>query len=388
MSSPEQPVLAQWVFDTRPWFPDARVTKDLETHAARALSLLNPEARLGVFRYLRLADAKMALASALLKQYAVAKLARDPPVAWSQFMATPSGFTRNARTKPVYIDPATGRQPVSFNVSHQAGIVAIIAVDQEIQVGVDVVCTSERRARDHAILAAGDDGWADFLDIHKDVFAPGEVRYLHSRVLAAVPGLVAQAARAHAHLDAAAGAETGAGAGDGSGAGPPPRGVLAGGPPTPEQTMDAKLRAFYALWALREAYVKLTGDALVAPWLHELEFVDFRPPWPAAAPLGAAAAAAAAAREGQGQGQESGGPGGEEEEEPEVEPEVVRSTEIRFRGRKVEDVNMCLRSMGPDYMVATAVRTPGRPEEALGWRIGPYEVLSLEEVLSFAESSR
>ncbi|AEO65630.1 uncharacterized protein THITE_2112781 [Thermothielavioides terrestris NRRL 8126] len=365
----------------------------------------------------------MALASALLKQYAVAKLARDPPVAWSQFLVTPSGFTRNARTKPVYIDPATGRQPVSFNVSHQAGIVAIIAVvnphrprpqdpptttatndnnntatagnradaqaqDQEIQVGVDVVCTSERRARDHAILAAGDDGWADFLDIHKDVFAPGEVRYLHSRVLAAVPGLVAQAARAHAHLDTAAAAEAGAAAGAGAGAGPPLRGVLAGGPPTPEQTMDAKLRAFYALWALREAYVKLTGDALMAPWLHELEFVDFRPPWPAAAPLGAAAAAAAAAREGQGQGQESGGPGGEEEEEPEVEPEVVRSTEIRFRGRKVEDVNMCLRSMGPDYMVATAVRTPGRPEEALGWRIGPYEVLSLEEVLSFAESSR
>jgi 4'-phosphopantetheinyl transferase len=61
--------------------------------------------------------------------------------------------------------------------------------------------------------------------------------------------------------------------------------------------------------------------------------------------------------------------------------------EIWFKGRKVEDVNMCLRSIGSDYMIATAVRTPGKAEDGLGWVLGPYEVLSLGDVLDFAEAS-
>jgi 4'-phosphopantetheinyl transferase len=298
----------------------------------------------------------MALASVLLKHYAVAKLSSTP---WSQLLAAnnPDGaFTRDARTKPVYIDPATGTQPVSFNVSHQAGIVAIIAVagyqpppsstseaekaqaQAAVEVGVDVVCSSERRARDHGMIAR--DGWPAFVDMHADVFAPGEVAYLKHRVLSssAAAGLVVPAASA----------------------------------PTTEQLVDVKLRAFYALWALREAYVKLTGEALLAEWLRELEFVDFRPPRPTA---GWEVPAREGGVEGDGEGE------GED-------AEVIRRIDIRFRGDRVEDVNMCLRSMGQDYMIATAVRTPRRKEDGLGWGLGPYEILSLEEVLDFAESSR
>lgn len=323
----------------------------------------------------------MALASALIKHYAVARLARLPrptptattaattaaagaaagtataagtgtattaaiapaavvagkatAEAWAAALATP--FTRDARTKPVWIDPVTGRQPVAFNVSHQNGVVVIVAVagygyqgggaggggdgvEVPVEVGVDVVCTSERRARDHAMLAG--EGWPAFVDMHADVFAPGEVAYLKHRVLEAVPEL------------AAAGAATVA------------------------RISDAKLRAFYTLWGLREAYVKLTGEALLAEWLKDLEFRGFQPPRPTA---------------------------GWDVPAREEEGEVVRDIEIWFKGGRVEDVNICLRSMGQDFMIATAVRTPGRKEDGLGWALGPYEVLSLEQVLDFAE---
>ncbi|KAK4125223.1 4'-phosphopantetheinyl transferase [Parathielavia appendiculata] len=331
-----KPTLAQWIFDTRSWYAEATRTKDLETHAARALSLVPASITKQVLNYFHVRDAKMALGSDLLKRYAISKLTHTP---WQRIT-----FTRDSHTKPVYVDPATGRQPVSFNISHQAGIVAIVAVanfpsptsrtDQDedageetppAQVGVDVVCTSERRDRDQEMIAK--DGWPTFVDMHADVLSPGEVSYLKHRVLAAVPELVAP---------------------------PPP-------PPTAEAINDGKLRAFYALWALREAYVKLTGEALLAEWLKELEFPAVRPTNPTP-----------------GWGVPAWEEGGE----------VLRDVEILFKGRKVEDVNMSLRSMGQDYMIATAVRTPGRPEEGLGWTLGPYEMLSLEEVLRFAEASR
>ncbi|KAK4153091.1 hypothetical protein C8A00DRAFT_15644 [Chaetomidium leptoderma] len=331
--TPDTPVIAQWIFDTRSWYPEVTQTKQLETHASRALALLTPSTRPQILRYYHARDAKMALASALIKHYAIAKLHpknnnnNTPPPRWSQ-----TTITRDARTKPVYIDPATGAQPVAFNVSHQAGIVALIAVvaEEEVEVGVDIVCTSERRARDQGMIVdggggGGGDGWAAFVDMHADVFAAGEVDYLKHKVLAAVPELVPATS------------------------------------PTAEQVADGKLRAFYALWALREAYVKLTGEALLAEWLGELEFRGFRPPRATA--------------------------GWEVPADEEGGEEVIREVEIWFKGKRVEDVNMCLRSMGPDYMVATAVRTPGKKELGLGWTLGPYEVLSLEEVLDFAESS-
>jgi 4'-phosphopantetheinyl transferase len=317
----------------------ARIISLTTLQAARALALVPPSVREQILKYFHARDAKMALGSALLKRYTVARLTGTP---WSAVT-----FTRDARTKPVYVDPATARQPVSFNISHQAGIVAVVAVvnsppsptpshspsssaqsggDEVMpaQVGVDIVCTSERRARDQSMITT--DGWPAFVDMHADVLSPGEVSYLKHQVLAAVPDLVAP---------------------------PPPA-------PTAEAVNDRKLRAFYALWALREAYVKLTGEALLAEWLKELEFPAVRPTNPTA---------------------------GWEVPAREEEGEVVRGVEILFRGRRVEDVNMSLRSMGEDYMIATAVRTPGRTEEGLGWTLGPYEVLSLAEVLRFAEAS-
>ncbi|KAK3383528.1 hypothetical protein B0T24DRAFT_52558 [Lasiosphaeria ovina] len=330
-SSNTKPLLVQWILDTRTWWPEATETRLLETHASRTLALLTEAERAGVLRYYHVRDAKMAAASALLKHYAVARLAG---ATWPEAAV----MTRDARTKPVWRHPATGAEPVAFNVSHQAGIVALVAVARwpgpgPVDVGVDVVCTSERRDRDlQLLLREPAHGWPRFVDMHADVFAPGEAAYLKYQT----PSPAAAAAAA----------------------------ALI----TPEHVADARLRAFYALWALREAYVKLTGDALLAAWLRELEFRAFRAPRPTPAWT-------VPARE--------DGAGDSDSDDA----QVINSIDIRFRGKKVDDVNISLRSMGPDFMICTAVRTPETKATALGWRLGPYEILALDEVLSFAESA-
>ncbi|KAL2150228.1 hypothetical protein VTH82DRAFT_7904 [Thermothelomyces myriococcoides] len=329
-SSNAPPILGQWILDTRSWYPEVQTASQLEIHASRAFSLLSSATRSQVLRYVRPADAKMALASALLKHYAVARLSRAPRIPWSRIVAT--GFTAApGGTKPVFVDPATGAQPVFFNVSHQAGVVAIIAVaagdknegggggggggGEEVQVGVDVVSPAERRARDHRYIA--DNGWPDFVDMHAEVLGHGEVEYLKHQVPVA------------------------ASADDDSG-------------------NDARLRAFYALWALREAYLKLGGTGLVADWVRDLEFRGFRPPSPTPT---------------------WDSPAREEDDQ------ILRDIGIWLQGNKIEDVDMCLRSVGPDFMIATAIRTPGKNAAQLGSVLGSYEVLSLEEVLRFAEAS-
>ncbi|KAI1077561.1 phosphopantetheinyl transferase [Whalleya microplaca] len=308
----------QYLVDTRKLWPAAAKTKDLENEAPRALALLTEEEKVAVLRYYFVADAKMALASHLLKHWVVSKYAG---VAWWE-----TTLTRDAKKKPIYVDPATGAQPVFFNVSHQAGLVALIAVagypgPGPVDVGVDVVCTSERRDRDHRTIGA--EGWAKFVDMHADVFGRSEAGYLKADLLGSRSGGLPPLAR-----DA--------------------------------EITDFKLRCFYTLWCLREAYVKMTGDALLAEWLKDLEFRRFRAPEPG---VGFA--------QGDGEG----------------ERQVIREHEIVFKGRLVDDVNISLRSLGPDYMTCSALRTPQRKEDGLGWDLGPFEFLSVDQVIADAEAA-
>ncbi|KAL8295909.1 hypothetical protein RB597_009053 [Gaeumannomyces tritici] len=322
------PAIVQWVVDTRKLWPEATQTRQLETHpgASRALALLPPTERAGVLKYVFARDARMSLVSHLLKHYAVARLAGVP---WGETTVGP-----DARSKPVHVDAATGRQPVAFNVSHQAGLVALAAVgccpdgsgggggDLNVEVGVDVVSPSERRARDHDAVAS--DGWPAFVDMHADVFSPAEAAHLKYAVLSS-PSSGSNGARREDMGN------------------------------TPEALLDYKLRCFYALWCLREAYVKMTGDALVAPWLRELEFRAVAPPRPAA------------------------------------EGAVLTEHSIWLRGERVEDANVCLRSFdggGADsYMICTAVRTPGRVQDGLAMNLrAPFVDVTVDEIVEFAEA--
>jgi 4'-phosphopantetheinyl transferase len=275
--------------------------------AARALALLSDSERAAVLKYYHVRDAKLSLGSHLLKRYAISRFCKVP---WR--LAT---MTRDGRTKPVFIT-ADGDTPLSFNVSHQAGLVALFAVhgySGPVDVGVDVVCTSERRSRDHSMIAT--DGWPKFVDVHSDVLSPLEVNYLKYQILASVPGL-----------------QPGA---------------------TLETIVDFKLRCFYALWCLREAFVKMTGEALLASWLPDLEFRQFRPP----------AASSSSDEVG----------------------DAVTEHDIIFQKAKVENANVCLRALGPDYMTCTAVRTPDSGKDALAFPIEAFTMLNLEEILEFGE---
>ncbi|ORY67345.1 uncharacterized protein BCR38DRAFT_426767 [Pseudomassariella vexata] len=307
--------IIQWLVDTRGLWLEATKTTQLQDAAPRALALLTPEEKAGVLKYYFVRDAKMALASHLLKHFVISKYAGVP---WSE-----TTLTRDANKKPIYVDPASGKQPIQFNVSHQAGIVALVAVAGydvgQVDAGVDVVCVSERRDRDHKVVK--EEGWSCFVDMHSDVFGRSEAGYLKNDLLTSHPGV------------------------------PPLR--------TEEDIVGFKLRSFYTLWCLREAYVKMTGEALLAEWLKDLEFKRFKAPKPAAV------------------FKQGGGDEGE----------TITTHEVLFKGAKVDDANICLRSLGQDYMTCTAVRTPNKKEDGLSWELGPFEFLDIGTILDHAEAS-
>lgn len=239
----------------------------------------------------------MALASRLLKRYIITRFAGEPSgtaISWRDAVATP-----NKDTKPVFVLP-DGTEPLLFNVSHQAGLVVLIGTLRApagVTVGVDVVCPTERRVRDHDMVRR--DGWASFVDMHADVFSDADVRALERLPFGAVST-----------------------------------------PPV----LDKKLRYFYTLWCLREAYVKMTGEALLAPWLKDLEMRRFAPPEDIQAPL-----------------------------------------EIYMHGRKVENVDMELVNiLDKEYTIGTSV---GRNAAGEGLTLGEYEFLDIEEVTAFGEAA-
>jgi 4'-phosphopantetheinyl transferase len=266
----------------------------------------------------------MVLASHLLKHHLISQT--HPDIPWHDI---PRHLTTDQHKKPIFL-LSDGTQPVSFNVSHQAGLVVLSAVagyakpGQEVDVGVDIVCTSERRDRDvKSILEDRNVGWFGFVEIYSEVFAQSEVNYLKYSLLSSIPSA--------------------------------PKGPGT----TQEDVVDFKLRCFYTLWCLREAYVKMTGEALMAEWIRELEFRRFVPP----------------------EAVEEDGVGGRE-----GTGEVRREHEIWCQGRRVDDgCQVDIRSWGKDYMLCTAVRTRPDKKDGLGLRLGRYEVLDLEKVLGEAE---
>jgi len=95
--------------------------------------------------------------------------------------------------------------------------------------------------------------------------------------------------------------------------------------------VDKKLRRFYAMWCLREAYVKMTGEALLAPWLKDLEISDAQAP-------DAASEIQDATTLGRG--------------------EVVKRLQNLLQGKKGHGREHGALGIGPAYMVAGSVKVP------------------------------
>ena len=287
----------------------------------------------------------MSLASHLLKHLVITKYCN---VNWSQ-----STISRDANGKPCFI-PHGGTKPamMDFNVSHQAGIVSLIAsvgYGVRVDVGTDVVCANEREAHDYAHIEK--QGLFDWVDMHGDVFAESELNHMKlSPVSVSVESPTAEVSGygkdalsrcqwRNMKLDVkVTGAEESTLQVDSN------------------LVVDKKLRRFYAMWCLREAYVKMTGEALLAHWLKELEISDVQAPEAAKGAHGVTSL---------------------------VEGEIVKEFNIYFKEKKVNDVKMELTALGSAYMIAGSVKVPRGVSDLT---MGSWKELNLEvDVLAIAE---
>lgn len=216
----------------------------------------------------------MSLGSALLKRLFVHQTLNIP---WKDITF---GRKRDPKHgKPcALLPPATPNSsplpaPIEFNVSHQAGLVALVGCKADVldaELGVDIVCVNERNEY-RVIDEEGFDGW---VDIYSEIFSHEEsfdMKYnadsfplLDGNIISPEllqPRRQDRCTRRHETL----------------------RVTL----PTGEERtfdsdllIDAKLRRFYTFWCYKEAYIKLDGEALLANWIPRLEFKNVRAPRP------------------------------------------------------------------------------------------------------------
>lgn len=244
------------------------------TTAQRALALLTEGERAKALRFYRPNDAKLSLGSNLLKHRAIADICRVP---WSEAVSS-----EGAHKKPCYKPVGPSSMTLGFNVSHHGSLVALVGYPGEsVQLGVDIVRMNWEK--DYTtVMKDGFEAWAN---VYEMVFSDREIKD--------IAGFV---------------------------------------PPTQRTQQDeirAKLRHFYAHWCLKEAYVKMTGEALLASWLKDLEFRNVQVPMPASQTHAS--------------GQVEGDWG-----------QICGGVEIWFYGKRVTDVKLEIQSFREDYMIATA----------------------------------
>ena len=212
--------------------------------------------------------------------------------------------------KPYFV-LSDGSEPVAFNISHQDGLVALAAVvgyqGGKIEVGVDVVSCQERRDRDRQTILS--EGWDAFVDVYESIFSPADVAALK-----------------------------------------------ANNQPSAPVSLEDKLRSFYAYWCAKEAYVKMTGEALLADWIQKLDFRGLKPPRPVMT-----------------------------SNELEFGERVGNMTgssqfDVLREERKDESVRMEIQSLGSGYMLGVSVRTPETQDDVRTLNLGSFRMFSVNEI--------
>ncbi|RHZ67706.1 4'-phosphopantetheinyl transferase family protein [Aspergillus thermomutatus] len=252
--------LMRWYIDTRQLTATNSLLPLLET--------LQPSDQETVKKYYHLKDRHMSLASNLLKYLFIHRSCRIP---WNKISIsrTPAPHRRPCfLPSPTLIESTDGPIPsIEFNVSHQASLIALagtIIPPSDVahtspaavfaapspssipalsvpQVGIDITCVDERRARTSSAPSTRKE-LAEYVDIFAEVFSKRELETIKN-LGGRFPAQAQDSAR-----------ET--------------------------EAVEYGLRLFYTYWALKEAYIKMTGEALLAPWLRELEFTDVIAPAP------------------------------------------------------------------------------------------------------------
>ncbi|MCJ1354471.1 MAG: hypothetical protein MMC33_004460 [Icmadophila ericetorum] len=253
---------------------------------ARALALLTPSEREAVLRYRRPCDAALSVGSYLLKHLAIVKACN---ISWQD-----STLSRQPGNGKPYYEPPSDKQGLEFNVSHHGDLVVLIGLSgPKVDVGIDVVKVDMDRHSQRGLHGVdGEKEWEAWLGIYDSVMSETEIQAMMA-FKPTQPGL---------------------------------------------EGRRAKFRLFYAYWGLKEAYIKMTGEALLASWLKELEFRSVQAPSPVDQSIE--------------EGQAAWG-------------ETMSNFEIWLKGERVKGVKMELQSFGRDYMIATAVNQHNIPGAAV-----------------------
>ena len=266
----------------------------LEPQLSRFLNMLPEDEQTSTLRFFRIPDKARALGSRLLKHLAITRACN---VAWN----TSKVSAHPVNGKPFYQPASAEGRTVEFNVSHDDNVVILAGVcGKERQIGIDVMNVKRTRDKtswkDHG-------GWHGWINTFEAALHPNEMSAMQDYQ---------------------------------------PSGT------TDDAIRIQKLRLFYCYWVLKEAYIKMTGEAFLDPHIKQLEFRGVRVPEPAYwIP------------------------------EPGKFPpwgEVVKDFEVWKHGRHLKNVYMELQALGPDYVVATAI---SKSEDGAELAFPPVEVIDL-----------
>lgn len=207
----------------------------------------------------------MSLASALLKRLFVSRALSIP---FTSVRLGRKGHPKYGKPCALASD-GTIAPNIDFNISHQAGLVALVgSATIFTDLGVDITCVNERN--DYRLIdEEGFDGW---VDVYEEIFSPDELwdmKYNVDRVVLLDGVEVSSDQLGRADRCVQRDQDLKITLQDGHS-----RDINS------DLIIDAKLRRFYTFWSYKEAYIKLAGEGLLAKWLKELEFRNVRSPRP------------------------------------------------------------------------------------------------------------
>ena len=310
--------IVRFYIDVRPQIPSGRSA----SVPLPFLQTLAGAERDKVEAYMRPADRLMSLASALLKYLFIHRYARIP---WSEVRISK---TADPHRRPYWESGAgsTGEFGLEFNVSHQNGIVVLIGcrtpdeqqqayispfirsnetqdngtplpktAREQVRLGVDIACVNEHGRTPADVNTQNKlDEW---VDIFEEMFSDACRQYIRSA---------------------------------------PVQGVNSG-----PEIIKQRFRVFYAFWALKEAFIKMVGEGLLADWLSKLEFDHVRVPNPARPDDFSDDGFSWALRD--------------EHEVKWTPPELtVRGIKASLHGNDLDDVQLSLVAFEDDFLLATS----------------------------------
>ncbi|KAJ9492954.1 hypothetical protein VN97_g285 [Penicillium thymicola] len=297
--SKDQPTLVRWYIDVRHW--------DEKYSDLPFLQTLTQSDQTAVKKYYQTSDQRLSLASQLLKYYYVHQATATP---WNKIEIQRTPIPEN---RPFY------DASLDFNVSHQAGLTIFAGTRAATahstsgpqglpRVGIDIACVDEpsRRRSNRPPKTLAD--LATFVNVFSDVLSFRELATIKN------PYATLKLAR-----------ELGLRKTDPS--------------KDNEEVLAAYgIRLFYSIWALKESYLKMTGDGLLATWIKDLEFTNVIPPEPV--------------RKFESTGRSPTAPSDQNWGRP------YSDVKITLRGIAVHSVRVQLVAFESDYIVATAASGP------------------------------